>query len=358
MENCISNMNASLEKCNHKTLSSLPDELLMKIVGLLPPSDLSAMMLVDKKFNNLSSDPSLWKRYSIPAMEIAQMHGLDILLKVLKLHKFSKVEVLDLNRILPIAFKKNYKIYYKYNNEVEQNFLKIMEMANTLPLKSLDLSYNDLDLSYNTLPGSHYQEFLAKMVLNIQHVEFFATFRSKLQRASFQIPDKILDGVSATSVLRSINLGGCELDNLSVSRIVKLNCLSEVSMEGASMREEQARFLMIEMGKGSNIKKFDIGSESIIDAVNFGDVLESVEPEIVAKALNNVEYLIYNKINFDGEDCCDMEPDTHLAVFLEEMGDKPSRLKKIDMEENNYYHVTAIVVAKAFNKLEYLELKP
>ena len=358
MENCISNMNASLEKCNHKTLSSLPDELLMKIVGLLPPSDLSAMMLVDKKFNNLSSDPSLWKRYSIPAMEIAQMHGLDILLKVLKLHKFSKVEVLDLNRVLPIAFKKNYKIYYKYNNEVEQKFLKIMEMANTLPLKSLDLSYNDLDLSYNTLPGSHYQEFLAKMVLNIQHVEFFATFRSKLQRASFQIPDKILDGVSATSVLRSINLGGCELDNLSVSRIVKLNCLSEVSMEGASMREEQARFLMIEMGKGSNIKKFDIGSESIIDAVNFGDVLESVEPEIVAKALNNVEYLIYNKINFDGEDCCDMEPDTHLAVFLEEMGDKPSRLKKIDMEENNYYHVAAIVVAKAFNKLEYLELKP
>merc|ERR1712243_51563 len=107
-------------------------------------------------------------------MGIAQLHGLDVLLKVLELPKFSKVEVLDLNRILPIDFKKSYRVYYKYNN--------------------------DVDLSYNSLPGSHYQEFLAKMVLNIQHVEFFATFRSKLQRASFQIPDKILDGISATSV--------------------------------------------------------------------------------------------------------------------------------------------------------------
>ena len=53
-----------------------------------------------------------------------------------------------------------------------------------------------------------------------------------------------------------------------------------------------------------------------------------------------------------------MEPDVHLAVFLEEMGNKPTSLKRIDMEENNYFHVPANVVAKAFNKLEYLELKP
>ena len=359
MENCNdSKRNASHEKCNHKTLSSLPDELLMKIIGLLPFSDLSAMMIVNKKFNKLSSDHSLWKRYSIPAMEIAQLHGLDILLKVLELPKFSKLEALDLNRILPIRFRNNCNMrkYYKFNEEVEQSFFKIMEMANTLPLKSLDLSYNDLDLSYNT----HDQNSLAKMIVNIQHVELYATFRGRLelQRASYQILDKILDRVSVTSVLRSINLGGCELYHLSVSKIVKLNRLSEVSMEGAFMREEQARALMIEMGTDSNIKKFDIGSESIIDIVTFEDVLKSVEPDIVAKAFNNVEYLKYNKINFDGEDCCDMEPDVHLAVFLEEMGNKPTSLKRIDMEENNYFHVPANVVAKAFNKLEYLELKP
>merc|ERR1719370_37906 len=60
-------------------------------------------MIGDKKFNNLTSDPDLWERYPIPAMKLAQLHGLDILLKVLKLPKFSKLEVLDLNSILPGA---------------------------------------------------------------------------------------------------------------------------------------------------------------------------------------------------------------------------------------------------------------
>jgi len=136
------------------------------------------------------------------------------------------------------------------------------------------------------------------------------------------------------------------------------------------MREEQARALLVEMGRGSNIKKFDIGrkfdfgSECITDVADYGDVLENVEPEIVAKALNNVEYLIYNKLNFENEDeegydgYFDMDPDIHLARFLEEMGNKATSLKKLDMEGNNYYHVSPNVLAKAFNKLEYLELKP
>ena len=62
-----------------------------------------------------------------------------------------------------------------------------------------------------------------------------------------------------------------------MSSIVKLRCLSDVYLEGACMNEEQARTLMMEMGENSNLKKFDIGSESIIDVENFGDVLEIVE---------------------------------------------------------------------------------
>ena len=139
--------------------------------------------------------------------------------------------------------------------------MKIMEVAGTLPLKSLDLSFNYLT---NTLD----QDFLVNIVLNIKHVEFIATFNT-CQRTSLQILNKILDGVSLTSVLRSINLAGCDLDRLSISRIVKLNSLSELSMEGAFLREDQARALLIEMGKSSNIQKFDIGSESIFGCGNF-----------------------------------------------------------------------------------------
>jgi len=360
---------ASRGNFNQKNLSSLPDELLMKIVGYLPHSDLSAMIIVDKKFNNLTSDPALWKRYYIPARRIAQLHGLDILLKVLELPKFSKLEVLDLSRILLGVLKNKNNLKF-FKEELQQKFMAILKMASTLPLKRFDLSYNSLDLTYNTIGCLSYEDFLAKVVLNIQHVGFNATdptimFRNKLHRTSVQLLDKIMDKVSDTSVLRSISLRNCALDHLSVATVVKLNCLTEVSLEGADMREEQARALMVEMGKGTKVKKFDIGDVPITDVVDGGDVLENVEPEIVARALNNVEYLIYNKINFweeefgdrDPEELFD-EPDVHLVRFLEEMGDKPTSVKKLDIERNNLYHIPPKVMAKAFNKLENLEFRP
>ena len=63
------------ENSIHQILSSLPDELLMKIVGLLPHSDLSVMLIVNKKFNNLVNDPSLWKKYPVPSIEIVERYG-------------------------------------------------------------------------------------------------------------------------------------------------------------------------------------------------------------------------------------------------------------------------------------------
>merc|ERR1719233_2256994 len=306
-------------------------------------------MIIDKKFNNLSSDPALWKRYPIHAMRIVQLHGLDILLKVLELPKFSKLEVLDLSEIL-LGVLRNKNDLKVRREELQQKIMAILKMASNLPLKRLDLSYNSLDLSYKTVGCLSYEDFLAKMVLSIKHVGFNVTepfmFRNKL---NYQLLDKILNRVSDTSVLRSISLRNCALDHLSVSAVVKLNCLTEVSLEGAYMREEQARALMVEMGKGTNVKMFDIGNEPITDAVDDSDVLENVEPEIVARALNNVEYLIYNKIYFGEEEFRDIEPeevfdrdflpDVHLIKFLEEMGDKATSIKKLDMEGNNFYHV-------------------
>merc|ERR1712192_75153 len=115
--------------------------------------------------------------------------------------------------------------------------------------------------------------------------------------------------------------------------------------------------LMVEMGKGSCIKKFDIGSEPIVDIETLSDAFENLEPEIVAKALNNVEYLSYNKVKFVDGDCCDFPPDLHPASFLEVMS-KNTKLKKVEMEENNFFYIQPEVAAKAFNNLEHYEFKP
>ena len=101
IEKIASTHAASHEKSIHQNLSSLPDELLMKIVGLLPHSDLSVMLIVNKKFNNLVNDPSLWKKYPVPSIEIVERYGYHTLLKVLEFPKFSKLERLDLSYIPP-----------------------------------------------------------------------------------------------------------------------------------------------------------------------------------------------------------------------------------------------------------------
>ena len=52
-------------------LSCLPTELLLRILKNLPHSDLK-----NKKSLDLASDPVLWKKFPVLAMEIAQVSGL------------------------------------------------------------------------------------------------------------------------------------------------------------------------------------------------------------------------------------------------------------------------------------------
>ena len=116
----------------------------------------------------------------------------------------------------------------------------------------------------------------------------FATYRGE-DSASASCVSNILKKISETSVLRSINLGACSLNTLPISLVTKLNCMDSVTLEGSFTTVEQVRALMVEMGKGSCIKKFDIGSEPIVDIESLSDAFESLEPEVVAKALNYVE---------------------------------------------------------------------
>jgi len=340
----------------HTQLSTLPEELLLRIFKLLPHSDLTSLLLVNKKFSNLASDPVLWRLYHIPAMEIAQLSGLDVLEKVLQLPRFSKLQVLDLSRVLAGVMRRNGFKPFEQNSAISQQFQDILITASSLPLKRLDLSYNNLA----AIPAP---DLLSKLVLSFEHVELAAVFRGRMDRGDDwiiinQILLDILEEISDTSVLRNVDLSYCELDSLPVPLISKLNCLTKVSLEGSFMTAEQVKALLMEMGRGSNIVKLDLGCESIIDVETLSDALESVEPEVMAKALNNVEYLVYNKVNFmtDGE-CDEMEPDVYLAAFLEEMG-RRTKLKKLDMRENNYFHVNPVVVGKAFNNLQYIEFQP
>ena len=321
-------------------LSTLPQEVLLRILKLLSHSDLSNLMLVNKKFNNLASDPALWRQYHIPVKEISELSGLDVLGRVLQLSRFSKLQYLDLHEVRDAVMRK--KCFYFVgqdsaiiNSAISQQFQDILITASTLPLKRLDLS------CYNNLAAIPAPDILSKLVLGIEHVELADSWLGP------QILSDILEGISDTSVLRNVDFRYCEFDSLPVHLIPKLNCLTNVSLEGSIMTTEQVKALLMEMGRGSKIVKLDLGYDSIEDVETRWDAFESVEPDVVAKALNNVEYLIKIWLT-----------DVHLAAFLQEMGRK-TKLKKLEMEGyQNFFHVDPVVVGKAFNNLEYIVLNP
>ena len=321
-------------------LSTLPQEVLLRILKLLSHSDLSNLMLVNKKFNNLASDPALWRQYHIPVKEISELSGLDVLGRVLQLSRFSKLQYLDLHEVRDAVMRK--KCFYFVgqdsaiiNSAISQQFQDILITASTLPLKRLDLS------CYNNLAAIPAPDILSKLVLGIEHVELADSWLGP------QILSDILEGISDTSVLRNVDFRYCEFDSLPVHLIPKLNCLTNVSLEGSIMTTEQVKALLMEMGRGSKIVKLDLGYDSIEDVETRWDAFESVEPDVVAKALNNVEYLIKIWLS-----------DVHLAAFLQEMGRK-TKLKKLEMEGyQNFFHVDPVVVGKAFNNLEYIVLNP
>ena len=179
-------------------LSTLPQEVLLRILKLLSHSDLSNLMLVNKKFNNLASDPALWRQYHIPVKEISELSGLDVLGRVLQLSRFSKLQYLDLHEVRDAVMRK--KGFYFFgqdsaiiNSAISQQFQDILITASTLPLKRLDLS------RYNNLAAIPAPDILSKLVLGIEHVELADSWLGP------QILSDILEGISDTSVLRNVD---------------------------------------------------------------------------------------------------------------------------------------------------------
>eukprot|EP00092_Neocalanus_flemingeri_P008928 GFUD01009605.1.p1 GENE.GFUD01009605.1~~GFUD01009605.1.p1 ORF type:complete len:508 (+),score=134.60 GFUD01009605.1:95-1525(+) len=332
-------------------LTNFPSEVLQRIFSFLPYSDLFTSTLVCRMFRDNASVPVLWKRFPIPAMEISQDDGLDRLLSVLQLPRFRKIQHLDLNRVFMAIKKKggkNRPVLAVQPPDDQSKFLEVLEIASKLPLTWLNLSYNDLPSVFVSSP-----QFLSRLILKIPHVDLFATCRG----ASSDFIGHFLNSYTEASALHTLNLGGCDLDALPTNLVTKLNYLTNVALEGAFMTMEQARALLVDMAKGSKIKKFDIGCEVIVDKDTYSDVFENLDPELVATALNNLEHVIYNKLKDAKGDCCDFPPDLHLSRFLQVMG-RNTKLKEVEMEENNFFHVAPEVVAKAFNNLEHLEMKP
>lgn len=131
--------------CTQRTLLlCLPDELLMEILKNLHHKDLIRMRALNKKMRKLASDPELWSSYLIPTRKVALLFGLDVLLKVLKLPMFCKLEALNLNGVLCSVRKKKGIASFETDGHSSKQFVEILSLASTFSLRWLDLGNNDL----------------------------------------------------------------------------------------------------------------------------------------------------------------------------------------------------------------------
>ena len=112
-------------------LAILPNELLLKIFHFLPYCDLNSSILVCRKFRDVATDPLLWNKFAIPALEIYQHDGLDRLLAVLKLPRFRKLQVLDLNRVYTSQVRHTSKDSKQYLSQSKSNRDKFLEILTT-----------------------------------------------------------------------------------------------------------------------------------------------------------------------------------------------------------------------------------
>jgi len=320
-------------------LENLPKEIVFEVFKLLPYRDLKSTTQVCKKLQIIGTDPLLWKKFPISGMKISQHQSLSRLLDVIQLPRFKKLQVLSLDRVFLCS--------YSDSAIKRKMFMEILVAASKLPLSWLDLSYNDLSKLQS-------QDFIAEVVLKIKNVDLYNTTAIKT-KPNFIC--KMLEKFSNTSKLSKLNLGACDLERVPVELLIKLNGLEKLALEGAYMSKKQAKAFLTEMAQNTKIKTLDMGDEPIADIETLSDVLQNLEPSLVATSLNKVEFLIYKKMLNEEDDVCDYPPDLHLASFLEVMGEN-TNLKQVDMDENNYFFVPPEVVAKAFNNLERLFMKP
>jgi len=291
------------------SLSVFPSELVLKIFGFLPHSDLNSCIKVCMKFRDIGTDPLLWSKFYIPAMEISQEEGLDRLLVVLKLPRFRKLQKLDLNRVYSTNLSE------KFRNK----FIEILSIAAKLPLSWLDLSYNHL--TYLAAP-----QFLANLVLNIPHVVLFAT------KAKLTFYSTLLDNLSEGSALNNLSLGGLfYLDTLPINLVSKLNCVTSLALEGTCMTLEQVRVFLTDMAAGTNLKRLNLQRIQ----------LSLLDPGLVARAVVQVEKVVME---------CTL-PRAHVLAILGQI-DESSRLGQLDLGKNDVSKVPGHFLETAVNFLK------
>ena len=131
--------------------------------------------------------------------------------------------------------------------------------------------------------------------------------------------------------MNNLNLGGYDLDIVPINMISKLNCVTNLVLEGNLMSLEQARVFMTDMAADTNLKRLNL------ERFN----LSWQDPGLVARAVVHVEKVVIE---------CDL-PKAHVMAILGQI-DQSSRLRQLDLGNNDVSRVPRYLLETAVKFLK------
>ena len=297
-------------------LTTLPNEIIIKILQYLPFSDLCSLSLVSKTVHSLATDPLLWSNYKLHYQTPGH------LINILTLHRFYKLKLLHLsNSELGDC------------NSVSDIYFSKQEIETVLDILT-DVDLSDLRLSWINIKDIDKHK-ISEVVTNTEMVSIEA--ETVIDREAIEeILKKIPEGKLNCFQTNQVNFDQIDPELLSAS----INSLESFAAELCFFSQDQVKMIFQQMSVKTKLKDISL-------FFTFRNILANVPALTLGAAFNNLQNVYLGRGLLTSEQLFaifhKMSSQTNLQrLFLTMTDTSPSLLQPIPTN----------ILSQAINKLQ------
>jgi len=335
--------------------TSLPREIIVKILGLLSYKDLIVLVRVSKGWWQLAGDPFLWKHFNLQVTS-SNLVDLD---KILGMQRFSSISSisclhgeLDCSHMDMIRDTSINQLEFngcdltKVWPEVFAGLINKMESVSVSLKVGTNLSVAQKIQMFSLMTQSTNLTELELLFIDLSEVSvsMFVMAITSLQRISLkgnnltlEQKGKLFQAMRSSSYLKHLKMMKNDLNSVGYEDLAKaVNKLEIVEILHCRLYPPQIVAIFEEMAKETSIKDLNLKF----------NILSSVNPDVLAKALSKIE-----SVNIAG---CRLKTGQVCKLF--EMMSDNEKLVHLDISQNDLSEVRSDVLAIVINKLQYANI--
>ena len=331
----------------------LPAEMLEKIFCLLPPRDLKTAVLVCRRWREVGEEPGLWawaflrlaredlslqealdtrrlqavRRWRVEDLEEKLLQGLLELrgLKELEIKldsRTSRMSLVDLGLLARVVSRMEKVKIFPRSLGSKQATQAIFEAINdSAIIRKVKISGNNLSRVEAGL--------LARCVCKLEEAELSVTFITPQQAEDIFI-SICQDG----SKLRKLTIVNKSVSTVNSTLMAKaISKLEEVNLNYSFLNSQQSQAIFSALNECTNLKILEIG----------GNDLSAIEPNLIAKSITKLKEVRLNYTSLTSQQA--------EAIFTAINGGE-SKLQKLDLGGNLLASVEPYILARAVARLE------